>query len=146
MNTLLIDESKRRMQIVRRFLAKAIPDVAVTEYDVDQRGLPPHAFDWSEYDVAIINQELGVGGTGVAWLEKYRGAANFPAVVLIANQLDAKLMQSALEAGAATVLPQRDLTPDLIGDAVKKAFEEPRRATRDGDRTFGGGDDLEVVK
>jgi eukaryotic-like serine/threonine-protein kinase len=150
MNVLLVDESKRRMQIMRRFLAKAMPDIAVTEYDVDQRGPPPHAFDWSEYDVALLNVELGTGGTGIEWLEKYRSAPNFPPAILVANQLDAKLMSSALQAGASTILPQRDLTPELLGDAVRTALSTPRAtpagnsptSTLDGGRS---GSDVEVV-
>jgi hypothetical protein len=41
MNVLLIDESKRRMHFLRRCPARVMPDVAVTECDVDQRGEPP---------------------------------------------------------------------------------------------------------
>ncbi|MSR14304.1 MAG: response regulator transcription factor [Gammaproteobacteria bacterium] len=136
MNVLLIDESKRRMQIVRRFVAKAIPEIAVTEYDVDQRGLPPPAFDWSEYDVAILNQDLGAAGTGIAWLEKYRREPRYPPAILIANPLDPKLMVEALQAGASTILPQRDLTPELLGEAVRNALAAPRHSAQNVTSTF----------
>jgi hypothetical protein len=36
MNVLVVDISKRSSQIMRKFLAKGIPDVGVTEYDPDQ--------------------------------------------------------------------------------------------------------------
>jgi hypothetical protein len=45
MNVLIVDQSKRSMQIVRRFLASVIPDVTVREYHTEQRGVRPHAFD-----------------------------------------------------------------------------------------------------
>jgi serine/threonine protein kinase len=51
MNVLIIDTSKRSAQIMRKFLAKGIPDVGVTEYDPDQQGALPHGFNWSTYDV-----------------------------------------------------------------------------------------------
>lgn len=147
MNVLLIDESKRRMQILRRYLARAMPDVAVTEYDVDQRGEPPHAFDWSEYDVTVINQELGVTGPGVGWITRYRDAANFPPVVLVANHPDTRLMSTALQAGASTVLPLRDLTPEMLGEAVQNATVAPKRLAAQGEGESGpGGTDVEVVE
>ena len=148
MNVLLIDESKRRMQIIRRFLAKAIPDIAVTEYDIDQNGLPPPSFDWLEYDVTIVNQELRAEGTGTALLEKYRLEPNFPPAILVANQLGPKLMVEALQAGASTILPQRDLTPDLLGDAVRKAIATPRPSGPPLTSTLErhSGSDVDIVK
>ena len=123
MNVLIVDRSKRSMQIMRRFLAAEIPDVAVSEYDTEQRGLPPHAFDWAEYDVLVLNQELGSAGTGIKWLEDYGPSPNFPPTVLITVKDDPQVTTASLQVGAQAVISKRDLTPDLIANAVKEARE-----------------------
>jgi len=121
MNVLIVDQSKRSMQIVRRFLASVIPDVAVSEYDTEQRGVPPHTFNWAEYDVLVLNQELGVTGTGIKWLGHYGASPNFPTVIIITAKDDPQTTAEALKAGAHTVISKRDLTPDLISRAVRDA-------------------------
>lgn len=148
MNVLLIDESTRRMQILRRFLARILPDVAVAEYDVDQRGPPPEGFDWSEFDVVVLNQELGMGEVGVEWIEKYRGEPAFPPVVLIANELAPKLLSSASKAGASTLLPRDDLTPEMLAEAVQNATGLPKRPAMQGGEPARapGGPDVQVIE
>tara|TARA_Y100000588_G_C13519354_1_gene612877 strand:+ start:271 stop:477 length:207 start_codon:yes stop_codon:yes gene_type:complete len=65
MNILIIDNLKRSIQIMRRFLAKAMPDAVVTEYVPAQSGPLAHTFDWAEFDVLLISHELGSQGTGL---------------------------------------------------------------------------------
>ena len=119
MNVLIIDNSKRSMQIMRRFLAKAIPDVAVTEYVPDQSGPPAHTFDWAEYDTLLLSQELGAAGTGLQWLDDYGSSANFPPTVIVAQKDDPQITSNALKLGAHAVITKRDLDPSnpLIGSA-----------------------------
>ena len=40
MRVIIIDDSREYMALVRRMLAKAFPDVEVTEHDPEQRGKP----------------------------------------------------------------------------------------------------------
>ena len=121
MNVLIIDNSKRSMQIIRRFLAKGIPDVAVTEYDPDQHGQPAHTFDWAEYDTLLLSQELGAAGTGLQWLEDYGDSANFPPTVIVALKEDPQVTSNALKLGAHSVITKRDLTPQSLASLVHEA-------------------------
>ena len=109
------------MQIIRRFLAKEIPEIEVTEYDPEQRGPPPHAFDWSEYEAVLMEQELGVMGSGLEWLGKYGSSPNFPAVILITMKNDPQLTADALKAGAYSVINKRDINPADLAKTVREA-------------------------
>ena len=145
MNVIIIDNSKRSMQIMRRFLAKGIPDVAVTEYDPDQRGTPPHAFDWAEYDTLLLSQDLGAAGTGLQWLEDYGSSANFPPTIIVAQKDDPQVTSNALKLGAHSVITKRDLTPDNLGRLVQEAsVAEPVKREGAGDRKDNSAD-AEIV-
>ena len=121
MNILIIDNSKRSMQIMRRFLAKGIPDVEITEYVPDQLGAPPHTFDWAQYDTLLLSEELGAAGTGVQWLEDYGSSPNFPATVIVTQKDDPQLTAHALKLGAHSVISKRDLTPETLSVVVHEA-------------------------
>jgi hypothetical protein len=95
----------------------------------------------------VIDQELSVTGPGVAWISRERDAVNLPPFVLVANHPGTRLMSTALQAGASTVLPRRDLTPKMLGEAVQHATVAPRRLAAQGDGDAGqGGTDGELVE
>jgi DNA-binding response OmpR family regulator len=130
MNVLIIDASKRSAQIMRRFLAKGIEDVGVTEYDAEQNGEPPHAFDWSSYDVVIFGEDYGPAGTGLEWFEKFRSSANFPGAVLIVTKADPQITAKALKLGAYDVLVKRELSSEALCGVVRETRVVcPRPAT-----------------
>ena len=53
---------------VRRLVATGLPDVEVTEYDAEERGMPNGHFSWALYDVLVITYELGETDAGYLWL------------------------------------------------------------------------------
>ena len=145
MNVIIIDNSKRSMQIMRRFPRQGNSDVAVTEYDPDQRGTPPHAFDWAEYDTLLLSQDLGAAGTGLQWLEDYGSSANFPPTIIVAQKDDPQLTSNALKLGAHSVITKRDLTPDNLAGLVQEAsVAEPVKREGAGDRKDNSAD-AEIV-
>ena len=143
MRVLIVDNSKRSMQIMRRFLAKVITDVEVTEYDAQQSGTPPDGFDWSAYDALLLSNELGVAGTGVQWLELFSDADNFPASVLVIPKHDAQITAMAMKHGAHGVVSKRDLTPDNLATAIQQAVKEHRSASAAPAKP--GANDAEIV-
>jgi len=151
MNVLIIENSKRSLQIMRRFLAKNLPDVAVNEYQPEQAGMPPPGFDWGKYAVVFVSEDLGAAGTGIEWLQKYGQYNNFPASVLISSSGEQRIVGEALKAGAHTVIVKRDLSPDSLSEAATaavSAFEEKQKAGKGvGVTTAGGGaTDEEIVE
>ena len=126
MNVLIIDSSSRSAQIMRRFLAKGIPDVGVTEYDPEQQGLIPHAFDWSSYDVALFGEDYGTAGNGLQWLEDLGSSPNFPAAILIIAKADPQITIRALKAGAHGVIIKRDISSQSLCETVRVAAAAER--------------------
>lgn len=148
MNVLIIENSKRSLQIMRRFLAKNLPDVAVNEYQPEQAGLPPPGFDWSKYSVVFISEDLGAAGTGIEWLEKYGQYNGFPASVLISSSGEQRIVGEALKAGAHSVIIKRDLSPDTLSEAATGAIEafEKKRKSVGVTNAGSGATDEEIVE
>lgn len=147
MNVLIVDASKRSTQIMRRFLAKGIPDVGVTEYDPEQQGAVPHAFDWSSYDVVILGEDYGTAGTGLQWLVDLGTSPNFPAAILIIAKADPKTTSQALKAGAHDVIVKREINPENLCEAARSAALSERAAVV-GEQTRNdrhGASDAEIV-
>lgn len=55
MRVILINDSKEYMATLRHMLAAVMPDVEVTEFDATQGGRPDAVFDWSLYDLLVID-------------------------------------------------------------------------------------------
>lgn len=145
MNVLIVDTSKRSAQIIRRFLAKGIDDVGVTEYDPEQQGALPHAFDWSSYDAVILGEDFGAAGNGLQWLEELSPSANFPGAILIIAKADAQVTAKALKAGAYDVIVKRDLNPDGLCETVRAAAASGREKPAGGKDQQYGASDAQIV-
>ena len=130
MRILLVDRSKERMALLRRVLAGHMPGVEVTEYDVEQRGMPPASFDWSLYEVVIVREDLGDGESGIRWLENSRTKAVFPASVMIVEPGETKAITRAKGAGADAVLTSADLNAGNLLGATKAALARSRSRGR----------------
>ena len=126
---IIIDNSKAYMGVVRRMLAQTMPDVEVTEYDPEQRGKPGPEFDWSVYDVVLLDHQLGMGETGLDWLVEYRSEPRFPPAILMTAQSDEYLAARAIKLGASDYVNKRDVTVETIGRIVSSAVVQGRLAS-----------------
>ncbi len=109
MKLLLIDTSRTFMAATRRALAAGMPTLEITEYDAEQQGPPGADFRWHVYGAALLSHELGAGQTGLQWLQRYRGVAGFPPVILYAASGDEYLAVAAVKAGAEDYLRRADV-------------------------------------
>ena len=145
MNVLIVDNSKRSAQITRRFIAKGIEDVGVTEYDPDQHGAIPRAFDWGSYDVVIFGEDFGSAGTGLQWLVDLSSSANFPSAILIISKADPQITTKALKAGAHDVIIKRDMNAEALCETVRAAAASERETAPRGDDDSFGANDAQIV-
>lgn len=131
LRVILVDDSKEYMTLVRRLLARELPDVEVTEYDTEQQGEPSPLFDWSLYDVLFIDYELGAGSTGLDWLARYRHAPGFPPAILMTASGDEYVAARAIKLGASDFIKKNDVTAERLGRLVREVLLE-REAQRAG--------------
>jgi len=128
MRVIIIDDSKDFMTRLRRRLASALPDVEVTEHDPEQQGRPGRDFDWSLYDLAIVDHDLAHGETGLELVAELATRPRFPPAILVSSRPDPYLAADAIRHGAADFLLKADIGGERLVRAVKSALRtrQPR--------------------
>ena len=62
MKILIIDDSKDFRELARLFLIKELENAEPIEYEVEELGKPSDDFVWSDYDVLLLDYNLGGRG------------------------------------------------------------------------------------
>ncbi len=136
MKIILLDESKERLVALRRLIACADPTVEITEYDLDQQGEPGSGFDWSLYDLLIIERPPE-GGGALGWLARRSPAADLPPMLVLGDAGDDYTAAQAIRLGAAEYLRREDITAGRL--AVLAARGRDRRPSPAHDATVDAG-------
>ena len=145
MRILIIDDSKRRVQIVHKFLAKEVPELEAAHYSPEQQGKPGQSFDWSRFDALLLDDDLSGGQSGLQWLDEFAHKPGFPPTVLITSKTDNSVTTKALNLGARGVISKRDLTPTSLAEAVRKAVAEPESSDNLSGAGRRGANDADIV-
>jgi eukaryotic-like serine/threonine-protein kinase len=114
MRAIIISDSKDYMGQMRRSLADLSPDVEVTEHDPEQSGKPGAEFDWSIYDVLLIEDRLNGAESGLAWLAGFRLHATLPPTILIAENDDSFIQGKVAEMGGTEYVLRSELDTDKL--------------------------------
>jgi len=126
LRVIIIDDSREYMAVLRRMLAETLPAIEVTEYDPDQQGKPGRRFDWSLYDVVLLDQQLGSGETGLDWLTAFKSGGDLPPTILMTTIGDEYLAARAIKLGAWDYIRKQDVTTNRIGRMVLEAASAGR--------------------
>ncbi|MEM7284029.1 MAG: hypothetical protein AAF438_20670 [Pseudomonadota bacterium] len=114
MRVIIINDSKEYMASIRRMLAEVIPSVEVTELDVTQEDKPGADFDWSLYDLLIIEDRLGGSESGLAWIAVLSIGATLPATLLLTDEKDSFVESKVEELDNTSYLLKDDLNAGSI--------------------------------
>ena len=125
MKILAIDDCEIALESMRIFLETEIPGVDFTEYPSMRLGRPARDFDWSAYDVLLLDYDLGSGQTGLDWLQTFVDHPGFPATVLITGVADSYVVAKAIKMGVAGYLNKDDLTPQRLAEAIYEVLAYP---------------------
>lgn len=131
MNVLVIEDDEDYRNLLVRFLNKAFPKAAVQVYDPGKEGRPGRDFDWSRFDVLLLDYRLGEKDTGLDWLRHYkRNSRNFPATILLTAVGSEDLAVRALRYGAHDYLRKQKLNGKKLAESVADAFNVRARESK----------------
>lgn len=133
MKILLIDDSPDFRALVRVYLSKELPQAELEQYEVEKLGRPPDNFDWSRFDVLLLDYQLGDAGDGLEWLKTFGRRPGFPPTVILTAEGDEYVAVKAVKLGAADYVNKKDISPKrlkaLVEDALAQLEEgEERKA------------------
>jgi serine/threonine protein kinase len=123
MKILVIDDSADFRALLRVQLARGIDGAEVEEYDPVTRGRPGPDFDWSRYNILLLDYRLGPLEDGLAWLRDFRRAPGFPPTVVLTAEGDEYVAVKAIKLGAAEYINKKDLTPNRLRDVILSAAD-----------------------
>jgi len=125
---LVIDRSEELAHFVRVCLTRYWPQAKVEAY-LTLYGLPPEKFDWSVYQLVIIEHGLGAGAeTGFDLLRTIRARQPALPVVMLTTQGSEAIAVRALKLGAAYYLNFEDTSPRRLSECVENLLGSPGSA------------------
>jgi hypothetical protein len=119
---LVIDPSGELRDFLRFCAARLWPRLQIVGY-LWARGCPDESFDWSGYDVVVMEHRLhNAHDRGVAWVGAIRRNPAAPPVVLVSGELTESLQEEAERVGAAAALSKNDLSPSRFAECLDRVF------------------------
>ncbi len=125
MKILLIDDCEITLESMHVSLDQELPGVEVTEYPSLRLGKPGPDFNWADYDVLLLDYDLGNGQKGTDWLRETADRPGFPRTILITGIGDSYVVADAIKLGAAGYLNKADLTPERLAAVVYEVLAHP---------------------
>lgn len=123
MKILIIDDSQLFRKLIRKYLARELKQAEVVEYDVEQLGKPKDNFNWSQYDVLILDYNLGGGEDGLKWLEEFGSRPGFPRTIMLTGEGDVYVAVQAMKLGAIDFINKKDMAEMRLAEIVVKAAQ-----------------------
>ncbi|SMN12340.1 Serine/threonine-protein kinase PknB [uncultured Candidatus Thioglobus sp.] len=135
MKILIIDDSQDFRILVRAYINKLHADadadadtdtdaLELIEYPLESAGVPADDFTWSDYDVLLLDYNLGGQEDGFDWLQKYRHKLGFPPTIILTAQGDEYIAIKAIKLGATDYLNKTDMTPERLVTMIEKAHRQ----------------------
>lgn len=123
MKILIIDDSEEFRSLAKLYLTKQLKGADVIEYEVEKLGKPDHAFNWSDYDVLLLDYNLGGGENGFVWLNEFSRKPGFPPTIILTAEGDEYIAVKAIKLGAADYLNKVDISPKRLAEVILNATE-----------------------
>jgi len=119
---LVVDDDRDYRNLLLAFLREAFPDVEVEELDPAAAGVPDGDFDWSRFDVLILDYNLHLDGiTGLDILQAGRDSHDFPATIMLTGAGDEDVAVRAFKSGVQDYLRKERLKKSQLRDAILQA-------------------------
>lgn len=120
---LIIDDDGDYRKLVRGWLGNQIPDTEVVEYDPVSDGIPAADFNWSSFDVLLLDYDLNLGEiTGLDILQANQENKLFPATVMLTAAGSEDVAVRAFKFGVLDYLRKERTDRVHLIEAVKHAL------------------------
>ena len=121
---IIIDDDMDFRALFKTLLTNIYPDADIQEYDPVANGKPPKNFDWSLYDLLILDYELGGGEKGLDWLRQFKKSKDFPSTIIMTAHGDEELAVQAIRLGAQDYINKQKLSLDRLKQAITNAINK----------------------
>ncbi|MCH8847034.1 MAG: response regulator, partial [Proteobacteria bacterium] len=133
---LILDDDVEFRKLLKSLLSEHFQDVEFYEYDPVEEGEPADSFDWSKFDVLILDYYLCVHGlNGLDLFQKHQKKADFPPTIMLTGAGNQELEIRVLKSGIKDYIRKDKLNTAMLAEAITSAYEEHRVEQYERDRS-----------
>jgi len=129
----MMDVHAKHQRVMRHFLERVHPTVQLSEYDPQALGMPSNEFQWADYDLLLIDNELG-DIDGIEWLQSESKKEKFPPFIVVSSTKETDTpaaMESVIKSirmGAVNYLFKKKIQFTQLNENITKVLEKaPKR-------------------
>ena len=127
---LIIDDSDEVRDLVKYCTARSWPDAEIVLYHPD-KGMPKQDFGWQDYDLVILDYQLGLTGEdGLDWLKAMNTYPGISPILFMTAHSSVDNAVKAMKLGAANYLNKEELTPKRFTECVEEILRDRGQDTK----------------
>lgn len=127
---LIIDDSDEVRDLVKYCTARPWPDVEIVLYHPN-KGMPKQDFGWQDYDLVILDYQLGLSGEdGLDWLKTMKRYAGISPILFMTAHSSVDNAVKAMKFGAANYLNKEELTPKKFTECIEEILKDQGQDTK----------------
>ena len=125
MKILIIDDDDDCRNLLLHMLASQFQEFEAVEYDPLSQGVPGKNFNWSNFDVLLLDYDLRLDGvTGLDILQDNYDNPLFPTTIMLTGAGNEEIKVRALQSGVADYLRKDQVKMQEFKAAIDKAFAQ----------------------
>jgi len=125
MKILIIDDDEDCRNLLLHMLTSQFQDFEAVEYDPLSQGVPGKNFNWSAFDVLLLDYDLRLGAvTGLDILQDNYDNPLFPTTIMLTGAGNEEVKVRALRSGVADYLRKDQIKMQEFKAAIDKAFAQ----------------------
>jgi multidomain signaling protein FimX len=122
---LIIDDSSDYCDLLIKYFKSILPSATAEMYDIAE-GCPGSDYDWKQYQLVIVDYDLGNGENGLDWIRASAASSDFPAAIMLTAKADQNVIVNAFRYGAQDFLHKDELTKVILFESVQRATKQFR--------------------
>ena len=119
---LILDDDADYRNLLVRYLGDLLPGVELTECDPVAQGVPGQDFNWSPYDVMLLDYNLSLHSvTGLEILKTHGSNPAFPATIMLTGAGNEDIAIMAMKSGIYDYLRKHKLHKEQLKESILDA-------------------------
>lgn len=119
MRILIVDDSRDFIALLSLYLKREFPGAGITGYDFTKKGRPGADFEWSAYDILLLDYKLSETEDGLEWLKHFGSRNDFPPAVILTAEGDEYIAARAIKLGAAEYINKKDVSSKRLAAVIQ---------------------------
>ena len=120
---LILDDDGDYRKLLLAYLGGEFKNIELVEYDPVDMGVPGTDFQWSDYDVLILDYDLrNDNANGLDILRENKDNPDFPATIMLTGAGSEEVAVTALKSGVSDYFRKHNMKKEQLLDSIRNIF------------------------